>query len=168
MVKRRRGPVSGSGASSSSVGSSRAPLGLDGLHGGLPKGAGGRREPRMATGITEDGGELLIRLLPKDLHMAVHCSIQAFRLGALAQPAGHGPEQADGQQDPSRPAQCRACQAAGAQSLVVVGCPLIQHQELALSNALQLGGHGIARGQGCHAQQQKQGPRGQADLERGR
>lgn len=100
----------------------------------------------------ENGGQLLLQLIPEDLHVAIGFSVQGFCLGVLAQPASRGPEHADGQQDPGCPAEHCASQAAGAQGLVVVGCPLIQHQELALSDALQLGGHCIASGQGCQTQ----------------
>ena len=160
VVERRKPLDPRSGFSSGCMGNSKVPLGLDGLHRGLPKVAGGWREPRLATGITEDGGQLLLQLIPEDLHVAVDFSVQGFRLGVLAQPTSHGPDQADGQQGPSCPAEHCACQAAGDQGLVVVSRPLIQHQELAFSDALQLGGHCVASDQGRHTQQQKQGTRG--------
>lgn len=168
MVRRGKDPGPTSGSSLDHVGSSGVPLGLDSLHRRLPKGAGGWREPWLATGIAEDGGQLLLWLIPEDLHVAVGFGVQGLCLGVLAQPACHGPEEADGEQNSSRHTECCACQATGAQGLVVVGCPLIQHQELPLTDALQLGGHCIAGGQSRHTQQQKQGPRGQADLGRSR
>lgn len=122
----------------------------------------------MATGVSEDWGQVLLWLIPKDFHMAISFRLQGFCLGVLAQPAGRCPEQADGQQNPGCRTEGCACQAAGAQGPVVVSCPLIQYQEFTLSNALQLGRHHIASGQGGHTQQQKEGPGRQADLEIGR
>ena len=115
-MERRKPLDPRSGSSSGCMGNSKVPLGLDGLHRGLPKVAGGWREPRLATGITEDGGQLLLQLIPEDLHVAVDFSVQGFRLGVLAQPTSHGPEiQSSGVLDILQPEEIRLQE--------VTGCP---------------------------------------------